>query len=274
MNSCGNDYQFDVVCVYNCKHTLGRLLLASLAQENPQLYRLHLVDNCAGEFASAAAAFRSVLPACRGRWVMFVHQDVIFLQADWLAQCAQYLEELGDFGVAGVAGMVPDPNATNPQRGRGTVRTGPTPECGEMWSWGGGGNAITAQTDVQTVDELLFIMQRETAVFGDDMPDGFHLYGVAQCLKMLAIGRKNYVLPLPVYHQSSGIRKSRIQIVLSLGPLPAQYYSALKKLCKQHRTHLPVIYTTCSEWHTRRPLIAQRICKLAIGLRDMLLRKF
>ena len=268
-------YQFDIICIYNDRKTLDDVFLRFFSRynDNPDLYRLHLIDNMTGGFTSAAQAFNAQLPSCGGRWALFIHQDAALLADDWLERCARYLSDLGDNVIAGVAGMVAG-EKTNRLRGRNIVRTGPSPDANQWWPWG---NPITQPTPVQTVDEFLFIVP--TALlrklpFDADVCDAWHLYAVDYALTAARkFNSKVYVLPLPVYHRSSGISKNRREIILSLGPLPAPYYDTMKKLLAKHRRYLPVINTTCSQWHTRVPLMLQRLWKLAGGAWDMMSRK-
>ena len=264
-------YLFDIVCVYNDPAVLNELLLSSLERESSDLYSLHLVDNTQGVFSCAADAFNHALPQCRGRWVMFVHQDVAFLETDWLRHCAGMLLSIEPFGVAGVAGMVPTPKIYNMLRGRNIVHTGASLQSGEFWPWG---KRIALPERVQTVDELLFVVPRkllDLMGFQPKVTPGWHLYAVNCCLDAAAFqGQNTYVLPLPIYHRSSGINKSKWQIFKSLGPLPGDYYRTLKYVTARHRPHCPVIYTTCSHWHTHCPIILQRVWKLSVGFWDML----
>ncbi|NLD61719.1 hypothetical protein GX645_04640 [Candidatus Sumerlaeota bacterium] len=269
------EYSFDIVCVYNNKQVLDDVFLPYyINNKNDALFRLHPVDNRQNIFESAVEAFNSVLPECLGKWILFSHQDVALLSEHWLEQCADMLYTLSNWAVAGVAGMVPE-GETNEQRGRSVVRTGVSLEVQEWWPWG---NEITASTKVQTVDELLFIIPRallQQLPFDGSTCDSWHLYAVDYSLSAKeALGLDTYVLPLLVYHQSSGIRKKRLQIVLSLGPLPHSYYKTLRKVLIKHRSAYKFIFTTCSHWHTGCPLVFQRIWKLTVGFYELILRKF
>ncbi len=75
-------------------------------------------------------------------------------------------------------------------------------------SWRGKGKGrkkIVKSTEVQTVDECFFIMNKniiEKMKFTS--LNGWHLYAVEQCLRMTKLGKRNYVVPANLWHLSDG----------------------------------------------------------------------
>ena len=66
--------------------------------------------------------------------------------------------------------------------------------------------------------------------------------------------RKNnidcYVIPLPIYHRSTGA-------------LSTNYLYTLKKVLKKHE-NLKQIYTTCGNWNNKYPLFLQKYSYILI----------
>ncbi len=140
-----------------------------------------------------------------------------------------------------------------------------------------GGIQIKNPTKVQTLDECLVIIPRRVFnrfQFDEKICDNWHLYGVDYCLSIKKKGFDIYVIPISMYHRSTGIlEKNYWQVVQSLGPLSEGYYQTLKKLLKKHKNSYKYIYTTCGSWNTSYPLILQRTWYLAKEGIKLLLRK-
>lgn len=66
------------------------------------------------------------------------------------------------------------------------------------------------------------------------------------CLSIKKLGFDSYVLPVFVYHKSSGYSIS------------AKYFSTLKKVLKKHKNEHHKIYTTVGNWSTRYPIEIKR----------------
>jgi len=150
------------------------------------------------------------------------------------------LDEQESVGVAGVAGMRYIKVKMRLKAGRifaqsaiGTVFHGVTIE---PWN---GNKKFSGLEEVQTLDELVLIVPRkvfETLHFDGKTCDGWHLYGVDYSLSVKKMNLKSYVLPLPVWH-------------LSTGSINEDYYKTLKKVLFKHKK-CKSLYTTCGFWHT------------------------
>jgi len=71
-----------VVCVYNNKTILEDCLLKSLHVQTTE-YESILVDNTEGRFKSASKALNFGAGNAKGKYVMFVHQDVDLCSNSW-----------------------------------------------------------------------------------------------------------------------------------------------------------------------------------------------
>ncbi len=184
-----------VVCVYNNELTFKNVLLKSLESQSAE-YELIPVDNRNENFKSAAEALNCGAMNARGKYIMFVHQDVSLGYIGWLEDAEAYLDSLPDAGVAGVAGV-----------------------CSEYKTWRDNfryslqfvnrlnrenGN-ITRPEEVQTLDECVLIVPRpvfDKIKFDSSTFDGWDCYGTDYCLSVKNICLKSYVLPLPCSHST------------------------------------------------------------------------
>ena len=249
-----------VICVYNDKKILEDWLLLTLRRQNIE-YEEILIDNTQNTFTSAAEALNYGGEMARGDFLMFVHQDVRLETNDWLENAEAWLKKIEHFGVAGVAGKAVE-GRNQRQRGRNIIQHGDPPEV-SRWS-----NPISRPAEVQTVDELLFIVPRSIIdyhKFDETTCDGWHLYAVDFCLTVQRAGLKCYVLPLSVWHRSRGNVGTPVQAVLNFGIFPNEYYKTLKKVLTKYKKDYCWIYTTCGAWSTRQPLIFQRVGSLCYG---------
>jgi hypothetical protein len=256
---------FSIVCAYSNKDTFQRYLVSSLQKQEVK-YEPVFIDNCEKQFPSASAALNYGGRQARSKYIMFVHQDVDFESATWLADAERILDGLPGLGVAGVAG-ISESGRNLRERGRNIIRHGPEKMAWEF------GNAIEKPEIVQTLDCCVLIVPRtvfEKIQFDETVCNNWHLYGEDYCLATKSDGLNTYVLPLSIYHASRGaVRNARADIVLSLGALPPEYYATLKGLINKYRGKFRHIYTTNGEWNTFQPLMMQRIWMLVKGSLDL-----
>ena len=136
-----------IVCVYNNERLLADFLLDSLSRQTV-LYELIMVDNTENQFRSAAQALNWGGRKARGKYIMFVHQDIRLCSNEWLLNAERMLDSLRNLGVAGVAG----------RREGGCIlanlKNGTPPTAA--------GTQIGAEpVAVQTLDECLTIVPRD-----------------------------------------------------------------------------------------------------------------
>ncbi|MEL7669953.1 glycosyltransferase [Methanobacterium sp.] len=228
-----------IICVYNNKEILDECLLNSLENQN-ELYELILIDNSKIKFKSAAEALNYGGEKAKGEYIMFVHQDVSLCSSTWLNDAEKILKSLKDKAVAGIVGMS-DKGVNNGERGKNTLIHGNPPE---KWGWG---NPIKRSEIVQTLDECLIIIPMyifEKFKFDEITCPKWDLYVVEYCLNIKSKGLKSYVMPLAVYHKSTGA-------------ISKNYFCTLNKVLKKH-SYLKQIYTTCGNWNTKYPLFLQK----------------
>lgn len=176
-----------IVSVFNDPTVLRDRLLSSLADQTAR-HEVITVDNVAGRFDQAAAALNSGAARAHGDWLIFVHQDVQLLSPDWLMRAEDLLESSSPAGWIGVAGF------TKSSKLRGIIV-----DRAMLL-----GVPFDGLEEVQTLDECLLIHRRLPAgekYFDEDI-SGWHAYGVDACCTAISKGEKNYVLPLPVWHDS------------------------------------------------------------------------
>jgi hypothetical protein len=167
---------------------------------------------------SAARAYNSGLASAESEYVAFVHQDV-YLPRNWRANLEAAVGALNatdpDWAVIGSVGVC--------QRGK---------VVGRAWSSGLGrvvGEPVPVPQPVQSIDELAFVVRRNSGCsFDPDLP-GFHLYGTDVVQTAKHMGKGAYVADLPVVHNS--------RPVASLG---GAYSRAYRYMQKKWRDRLPI----------------------------------
>ena len=224
-----------IVCVYNDGKILNDYLLKSLKNQTVD-YELITVDNTEGKYKSAAEALNRGGRRAKGKYIMFVHQDVDLTSNSWLKEVEKMLDSLQDLGIAGVAGK-------KDERGVMTViKHGNPPEPA-------GSITIKKPEEVQTLDECLTIVPKpvfDVLQFDEKVCDNWHLYAVDYCLSVKKLGFDVYAIPMFVYHRSAAYSFSE------------KYYLTLEKVLKKHKKHYKQIYTTMGDWSTLYPLNIQR----------------
>ena len=247
-----------VVCAYNNETILNEFLLRGLKDQTVE-YELITVDTVKHRFQSAAEALNFGGNGARGKYIMFVHQDVRLVSNSWLENAEEVLDTIPNLGIAGVIGKVEE-GSIDSERTKNIIIHGD-----DMQQIG---NHIDSPVKVQTLDELLLIIPKEVFKgfqFDQKVCNHWHLYGVDYCLSAAIEGKSVYVIPFFVIHKSKGasINKplySSLSALFTLG-LDRTYYKTLNKVLKKHKKKFVRIYTTTGwgKWNTTEPLILQRI---------------
>jgi hypothetical protein len=228
----GTSPPFTVISVFNRQETLDEILKESLESECDAMYETVFLDNRDGQFDSAAEALNAGASEANGEYLLFVHQDVELSGDNWLDRAAEWLQSKPDIGIAGLAGMIE--NGWNPyDKGQNVIHHG-----AERREWRMG-NEIEQLARVQTVDEMAFAIPSEvyaTRGFDETVCDGWHLYAVEYALyHRYRTDREPYVLPLDIWHASTGMRRDR------------SYYETLRRLGRRY-PQARQISTTCGVW--------------------------
>ncbi len=223
---------FSIVCVYNNKDILGNYLLKSLQAQTTK-FELITIDNTNHKFKSAAQALNFGGEKTNQKYIMFVHQDIELASALWLQDAEKHLDSIQYLGIAGVAGVSETGN-TNEKRARNVIRHGP-----DYHVWGSA-KSINAPEPVQALDECLTIIPKsvfQKLRFDEEVCSDWHLYAVDYCLSIKRINLSAYVIPMYVYHKSTGFSSS-------------EYYQTVKKIIEKHKDHIQWIYTPGGSWNT------------------------
>lgn len=226
---------FSLICACNDRALFEECVGASLAVQRERSFELLLVDTCAKRYSSAAAALNEGAARAQGEYLVFLHQDVCFGDADFLAKLRGLLSGR-EFAVAGVAGALRGrfwwrtSTRTNIVHGADRRRPGKSMRIP-------GGEPLPCQT----VDECLFVIPRALFArrgFREYLPT-WHLYAAEYCLWALAEGKGPVLaLPLELWHRSAA--KS----------FNLNYFDAIDAVRREYRRSVNVIYTTMAAWPT------------------------
>ncbi len=242
---------FSIVCVYNNEELLNSCLLSSLKKQSSH-YDLVLVKNTDNTFSSAAEALNYGASLAKEDFLMFVHQDVTFLDPLVLENFQRYVMSLKHDSVTGVAGV--------------------KDECGVMTSIihgdppkPAGPVEVNSPEKCQTLDEVLIALPKRLfgkLGFDSKTCNGWHLYGADLCLSASSLGYDSFVIPANIYHRSSGYSMDK------------SYYKSLRKVIKKHK-RLNFIYTTAGVWSTSRIKLELYLASRTIksGIRNVLKTK-
>jgi len=257
-----------IVCVYNNKKILSDYLLNALKNQT-SVYELILIDNTEGQYKSATNALNCGGKKAKGKYIMFVHQDVDLCSPSWLEDTENILDSVPNLGIAGVAGMSEN-GRTNKERGRNIILSGD-----KNWEYG---NPIQKPELAQTLDECLAIIPKyvfDMLQFDEIVCDNWHLYVVDYCLSIRKLKYCAYAIPMYIQHKSRGVfAPNPFRTIISLGKLPTDYYQTMGKILEKHSDYYERIYTTCGDWSTSYPVNLQRIVWLVKNGLNCILDKF
>ncbi|MGZ4847370.1 MAG: glycosyltransferase family A protein, partial [Halobacteriota archaeon] len=249
-----------VVCVYNNEQILTDYLLQSLETQTAPL-ELITLDNTERGFRSAAQALNYGGGKAKGKYILFVHQDVSLDSTEWVSNAEAMLDSLPSVGIAGIAGAGATGTVSNVTHG-----TPPKPASA---------TCITKPAAVQTLDECAVIIPHRvfTALrFDETVCTDWHLYATDYCLSCQRLGLETMVLPLPAYHVSTGRTPVPEQLFDRVVPssvsdetsyYPHAYYVTLKKVLKKHKKFARCVHTVNGDWLTGYPIALQQLVGVA-----------
>jgi hypothetical protein len=223
-----------VICVSNDAEILQECLSDSLATQNTEFEFINM-DNLDGKYTSAASSLNKGAEGAKGKYLMFVHQDVNMLSSNTLEDIERMMDALPDAGIAGVAGrrdhlgVITNITHGEPPKPAGNIR-------------------LDKPEKVQTVDECLFVVPRsvfDALRFDERTCFDWHLYAVDYSLCVEKLGTKAYVLPVEIHHESGGASMSKM------------YHKTLERIRNKHRKDYPWIYTSLGSWRTNYPIWLQ-----------------
>ncbi len=218
-----------VICVYNNEEILQSHLLDSLKPQSC-LYDLVLIDNRLGYFNSAAAALNHAISLAKGNYYMFVHQDVVFKDQHFLEKLEAQMHDLPEKCIAGAAGIKDRSGIMS------SILHGiPAKPAGFIH--------VTSPQICQTLDEVMIVAPQHLfwkIRFDEHICTGWHLYGVDLCLSAIRAGFNVFVIPVDLYHRSSGESMDKT------------YFDILRKVVTKHKEHQNTIFTTTGIWPTSK----------------------
>jgi hypothetical protein len=187
-----------IVCVYNNpavrEQCLDRSIDRLRAEEGDVEYLP--VDNVNGAYPSAGAALNHGVSLASNEYVVFVHQDVFLHSLTALTEAAAQMPADG-FGLLGAVGISSDGRIAGRVRDRVVML----------------GEAVAQPTDVDSVDEVLFIasrsqLLREPLTESGDM--AWHAYAVEYGLRARKQGLRTGVARIPLTHNSLSTNVDRL----------------------------------------------------------------
>jgi len=190
-----------IVCVANDEAVRSRCLdrsIAELLHEAPATEYLP-IDNRDGAFASAGAALNHGARQARHDYVAFVHQDVCLHSLVALERAAGAVAADPGIGMLGAVGIAADGRIVGRARDRVVLI----------------GDRVARPTDVDSLDEVLFLVPRATLLrepLSEDPELAWHAYAVEYGLRLRALGKRVTAGDVPLTHNSLTINVDRLDV--------------------------------------------------------------
>lgn len=215
-----------VICVYNNQDILKNYLLVGLKKQSID-FEFIGVDNTNNTFKSAAQALNYGFNESSGKFLVFVHQDLLILDNNFLEKVVRYFLELGDI-IMGIAGnKFGDPNVySNIEH--------------SVYGRKVGFYQVIDPVIVDTLDEVFFSLPSDIfrkVMFDELICFHWHLYALDLCLNLKLYNISSIVISCNAFH-------------LSNGKLDKNFFSTLKLLIAKHKNNFKQITTTCVNIHT------------------------
>lgn len=199
-----------IVCCYNDSRQYERLC-TSLEKQNIA-YDLIGVDNRENTFSSCSSALNSALGQVQTDYLIYSHQDIELPESDMLERFVDYLGQIGEGDILGVAGAAETKRVLEKKDRNGRIgdKDG---TCVLSYVRHGEGLAGAGEVEYEglaecdTVDECFFGGRTETfrkEPLDEKLCDNWHLYAVERCMRARIVGNHVYVSDLPLIHHSGG----------------------------------------------------------------------
>lgn len=177
-------------------------------------------------FSNVSLAYNEAMKKNTNEILVFAHQDV-YLPDSWFEFLEKALIELKgvDWGVLGVAGA--------------SLVNGKAQYIGHIQDRGAEWNKTNSEDlpkQVQTIDELLFVIKNNDSFIFDEEIPSCDFYGADLCLQAMKQRKENYVVDAYLHHNSSRQRGKA---------LPEGFYVSRKYMINKWKGFLPVA-TTCT----------------------------
>lgn len=196
-----HDYTFSVCTLLasdaNYERSLASFRKFGFTDENTQFLA---ADNRQENNFDGYAWVRRMLPECRGKYIVFCHDDVELVDDD-LSKLKKTLEELTEidpkWSIAGNAGGLS--GWTRDQKRfrmalRISDRSFDNAHLGDL------------PARCESLDENFIVMRRDNPVTRSTDLSGFHLFGTDLCLRAELAGQSSYVIDFHLYHHGQGAK--------------------------------------------------------------------
>jgi hypothetical protein len=210
-----------------------RSVLANCLQRSPDIASGTLQLRTYEGYSTAGTAYERALAETTAPYLVLAHQDV-YLPAGFAGLIAEQITEISridpNWAAAGVIGI----------DASGAVQ-------GQTWSSGLGklvGAKVAQPVPVETLDEVLLVVRRDSGIHFDPELPSFHLYAADFVQTAKAQGLNCYAVDLPIVHHSRPV------VELSGGYRKAYIYMQRKwrrrlplpnLVCVIHRSPLPLL---------------------------------
>ena len=188
-----------------------------------------------GEYSSAAESFNHAIACAHSDYLVFVHQDIIFTESDFLKNLIIEIdyEKRALYGLCGTEFNVNKKNSVT----YSNVFHG-------LWNKNVG-KPIIQKKRVSGLDEIFLAFHKDLARelrFDDHNLNGWHLYVADLCLSAELLGIPVYVLPLSSQHK--GILEMP-DYISKYGILPKEFFTQLIKLRNKYKGRISRIVCPC-----------------------------
>lgn len=213
---------FSIICASNDKVKLDTILAPSLEKQKFRDFEFLTIKASEHGFKSASETLNYAENVAKGKFLVFVHQDVGLISENFLSQLKIYCDKY-KFGIAGVAGLLSYSNF----QVFSTVYQGPNREIA--------GKINKEVVEAVSLDECLLIIPKKDFLGFESLGQTWHLYGPEYSLKCKKQELSVLLFPLDIYHFSCG------------ESLNSNYFDTIKLFGKRHKEY-KVIPTTMGSW--------------------------
>ena len=201
-----------IICAFNDPDVRQRCLDRSIEEHSGEAAVEFLpIDNVDGAFASAGAALNHGASLASHDYLVFVHQDVYLHSLSALEAAAGTLADDQRIGLVGAIGVTADGGLVGRVRDRVLLL----------------GEPVSAPTDVDSLDEVLFMLPRWLALrhpLSELAELAWHAYAVEYGLRVRSLGLRVCAVDIPLTHHSL-TRGAALDV--PYGAIAARYPDAL-----------------------------------------------
>ncbi len=210
-----------LVCCYNNLEQYNTLL-SSLKNQSIE-FDIVGIDNTQGRFPSCSIALNYGISQVKTSYVLFLHQDIVLLEAKTLENYVKYLKQIKVNDILGVVGISSDSNIVQTNiyfdrihRFQNTKRVIGLQVC-------------------ETLDECFFggySQYFKRNPFNERLCNNWHLYAVEKCLSTRREKNNVYVCDIELIHHSKG-------------KINSNFNSNFYWICKEYHHFTPYISSPC-----------------------------